>query len=194
MISHLFFFELDIHVTHQMVTKIVAHVHLFNLEGKVFVDGHFTLYGLQKSQPGRIYPRTPRRRPRRSCRSAPASPRWSHWPDGSRQPSWPSSGGWCRGWREAQSGRRSACCGSCCSDHRGCMLLRPWNKMRLNGGAEMWFFFTCFEEKRAIHFVFFCPKNTCQILSHFQSKSKNRKSANNPSDWCFFLMVNGRAS
>ena len=31
-ITHLFFLELDIDVTDQMVTKIVANVHLFNLE------------------------------------------------------------------------------------------------------------------------------------------------------------------
>ena len=37
--------------------------------------------------PVRICPRTPRRRPRRSCRSAPASPRPSRWRGGTRPPS-----------------------------------------------------------------------------------------------------------
>ena len=41
MITHLFFLKLDIDVTNQMVTKIVAHVHLFNLEGKIFIDTTF---------------------------------------------------------------------------------------------------------------------------------------------------------
>ena len=122
-----------------MISKVVTHVHLLNLQRVIVKCMHMDWNSQWMPLPGHTCPHTRQTRPRRSCRSAPASPGRLHWPGGSRQRSWPSSGGWCRGWRGAPSGRTWACCGSWSTGHRGYKLLEWVTQHKMCHSIEPFF-------------------------------------------------------
>ena len=123
-----------------MISKVVTNVHLLNLQRVIVKCMHMDSNSQWMPLPGHTCPHTRQTRPRRSCRSAPASPGRLHWPGGSRQRSWPSSGGWCRGWRGAPSGRTWACCGSWSTGHRGYKLLEWVTHHKMCHSIEPFFF------------------------------------------------------